>query len=244
VLQAEYRKMHQLELNHWWFRGRRRVLVDLLWEVVSSGGDGLKVLDYGCGTGGNTQAYAALSEVIGVEPDQTAVRLAQQRGDGRYCCASGTRLPFCDGSFDVVAASDVLEHIEDDRAAVSEIARVLRPRGTAIITVPAHPWLYSDHDAALHHYRRYTKAALRSLLEQNELRMRRLSYWNATLFPAICLHRLLRRSHHVHEPRSDTAPSLGLVNEALAFLLAGEAAVLRHTSLPWGLSLFGVATRA
>jgi SAM-dependent methyltransferase len=140
-------------------------------------------------------------------------------------------------------ASDVLEHIEDDLAAVSEIARVLRPGGAAIISVPAHQWLFSEHDAALHHFRRYSKARLRDVLERGGFRIRRISYWNAALFPAICLHRLLVKLRRGHEPRSDIRSSPWPINQALAALLAVEAAILRHAPLPWGVSLVGVAER-
>jgi len=239
----EYEVMHAHELRHWWFRGRRRVLVDLLRGVAGPRAGSLRILDYGCGTGGNTSEYASFGAVIGIEPDAAAVRLARERGGAHYCRSSGTQLPFRQGAFDAVVASDVLEHIEDDLAAVSEIGRVLRPGGAAIISVPAHQWLFSEHDAALHHFRRYSKAALRDVLERGGLRIRRLSYWNAVLFPAICLHRLLVRPRRGHELRSDTRSSPWPINEALAALLAAEAAILRRAPLPWGVSLVGVAER-
>jgi len=243
VRAGEYETMHALELRHWWFRGRRRVLGTLLRTVAGPRSGTLRILDYGCGTGGNTRSYTSFGGVIGIEPNAAAVRLAAARGEGHFCRASGTWLPFGPGTFDAVVASDVLEHIEDDLTAVSEIARVLRPGAAAIISVPAHQWLFSEHDAALHHFRRYSKAGLRDLLERGGLRVRRLSYWNAALFPAICLHRLLLKPRRGKEPRSDTSSSPWLINEALAALLAAEAAVLRHAPLPWGVSLVGVAER-
>ena len=239
----EYEVMHTHELRHWWFRGRRRVLVDLLRGIAGPRAGSLRILDYGCGTGGNTSAYASLGKVVGIEPEAAAVRLARERGGAQYCRTNGTQLPFRRGAFDAVVASDVLEHIEDDLAAVSEIARVLGPGGGAIISVPAHPWLFSEHDAALHHFRRYSKVMLRDVLERGGLRIRRLSYWNAALFPAICLHRLWGKRRSGREPRSDTGSSPWLINEALAALLAAEAVVLRHAPLPWGVSLVGVAER-
>jgi SAM-dependent methyltransferase len=243
VRQDEYEIMHAHELSHWWFRGRRRVLVDLLRGVAGLRAGSLRILDYGCGTGGNTSEYASLGAVVGIEPDAAAVRLARARGGAQYCRTNGTQLPFRQGAFDAVVASDVLEHIEDDRAAASEIARVLRPGGAAIISVPAHQWLFSEHDAALHHFRRYSKASLRDVLERGGLRIRRLSYWDATLFPAICLHRILGKRRRLHPPRSDTSSAPWLLNEALVGLLAVEAALLRHAPLPWGSSLLGVAER-
>jgi SAM-dependent methyltransferase len=248
VLPAEYESMHSLELSHWWFRGRRRVLVDLLQETAAARASPLRILDYGCGTGGNTSAYVPFGTVIGIEPDAAAVRLARQRAGTQVSRASGTELPFRPETFDAVVASDVLEHIEKDRSAVSEIARVLTPGGVAIVSVPAHQWLFSEHDAALHHFRRYSKAGLRTVLEQCGLRVRRLSYWDATLFPAICLYRLLdrmrRNGRRLRQPRSDTTHTPWLLNEALVALLAAEASLLRHLPLPWGSSLLAVAQRA
>jgi SAM-dependent methyltransferase len=243
MLDREYETMHALELSHWWFRGRRRVLLDLLRRAAGMRVGSLRILDYGCGTGGTTTAYAALGEVVGIEPDGAAVRLARARGGAQYCRTSGTQLPFRPAVFDAVVASDVLEHIEDDRGAVSEIARVLRPGGVAVISVPAHPWLYSEHDAALQHYRRYTRPALRGLLEEGGLRICRLSYWNSVLFPVVCLYRMLGNRRGAGQPRSDTHPVPWLVNECLAALLAAEAAILHYTPLPWGVSLVVVAER-
>jgi SAM-dependent methyltransferase len=234
--------MHALELEHWWFRGRRGILLDLLRQATVSQAKP-RVLDFGCGTGGNTSFYASLGDVFGIEPDAVAIRLAHARGGARYCRSNGTQLPFRRGAFDAVVASDVLEHIEDDRTAALEIARVLRPGGVALINVPAHQWLFSQHDAALHHVRRYSKAELSALLELGGLRIQRLSYWNTVLFPAIGLSRLLRRRRDVHEARAEERLPPRILNEGLALMLAGEAAILRHTSLPWGLSLIAVAER-
>ena len=241
---SEYEAMHAEELRHWWFRGRRRVLVDMLRQALRSPGGSPRILDYGCGTGGNSAAYASFGAVVGIEPDAAAIRLAHIRGQAHYCRSSGTNLPFGHASFDAVLASDVLEHIEHDLQAVSEIARVLRPGGVAIISVPAHQWLFSRHDVALHHFRRYSKTGLRELLENGGLRIRRLSYWNAALFPGICLHRLVEKSRPVGRPHSDTTTSPSwLINEPLAGLLAAEARILRHVQLPWGVSLIAVGER-
>lgn len=242
MLAHEYDAMHALELEHWWFRGRRGILLDLLRQATAYRANP-RLLDFGCGTGGNTSSYTSLGDVVGIEPDPAAIRLAHARGGARYCRSNGTQLPFRSGAFDAVVASDVLEHIEDDTTAVAEIARVLRPGGVAVISVPAHQWLFSQHDAALHHFRRYSKAGLSALLQVGGFRIQRLSYWNTALFPAIGLSRLLRRHRNVHEVRTEERLPPPILNESLALLLAGEAAILRRTSLPWGLSLIAVAER-
>jgi SAM-dependent methyltransferase len=239
----EYEIMHALELRHWWFRGRRQLLVNLLRGAAGAQAGSLRILDYGCGTGGNTLAYSSLGAVVGVEPDSAAVRLAHERGGARYCRTGGTQLPFREGSFDFVMASDVLEHIEHDREAVAEIGRVLRPGGAAILSVPAHQWLFSEHDTALYHFRRYSKSALRNLLEATGLRVRRLSYWNAALFPAVCVHRLLGKWRRANQPHSDTISAPWLLNETLAGLLTIESAIAHRIGLPCGVSLVAVAER-
>jgi SAM-dependent methyltransferase len=235
--------MHSLELRHWWFRGRRQLLVNLLRGVAAAGSGPLRILDYGCGTGGNTSAYGSFGSVIGIEPDAAAVRLAHKRGGARYCRTSGTDLPFRDGSFDVVLASDVLEHIEHDGKAVSEISRVVRPGGSVIVSVPAHGWLFSQHDTALQHFRRYSKRAVRELLECNRLVVSRLSYWNTALFPVVCIQRLLASRRRTDRPQSDTVMPPALLNEALTGILAVESALASRIALPWGLSLVAVAER-
>src|SRR5918995_286782 len=228
--------MHQVELRHWWFRGRRRLLTGLLGKVGQARNESLRILDYGCGTAGNTTSYASYGTVIGIEPDAFAVRVAHARGGAFYCRAGGLQLPFRASTFDVVMASDVLEHIEDDFAAVAEVARVLRPGGSAIVSVPAHQWLFSYHDRALHHFRRYSKTGLRNLFTSGGLRVRQISYWNTALYPLLCFYRLLQQKRHPALPYSDTRLPPRLVNECLAALLTGEAALLRHVTLPWGLS--------
>jgi hypothetical protein len=120
---------------------------------------------------------------------------------------------------------------------------VLRPGGAAIITVPAHQWLFSEHDAALHHFRRYSRSALRNLLERNGMMILRLSYWNAALFPVVCVHRLMGKRRRTVQPQSDTVSPPRLLNEALAALLTGESSLVSRIALPWGVSLVAVAER-
>ena len=183
MLGNEYEIMYAQELRHWWFRGRRRVLVGLLRQYAARHRGSLRILDYGSGTGGNSASYAPFGWVCGLEPDAGAVRLAARRKEAALCRGTGTDLPFRESSWDVVIASDVLEHIDDDVRAVMEIERVLRPGGAFIFSVPAHPWLYGPHDEALHHRQRYQEQNLRKLMDRPKLRLSRLSYWNTTLFP-------------------------------------------------------------
>jgi SAM-dependent methyltransferase len=234
--------MHELEMRHWWFRGRRQVLVDLLRRHLSLA-SGPRLLDLGCGTGGNIGALAGLGDVIGIEPDPSAVALARTRGGAMFCRATGTALPFAAGSFDGVIASDVLEHIAEDDSAVAEISRVLRRGGLLVFSVPAHPWLFTHHDAVLLHHRRYTRRSIQRVIRGGGLTIRWLSFWNTILFPIVCAYRLAGKLRGDTGVQSDIRPTPALLNEALAGVLNVEARVLRYTRLPWGVSLVGVASR-
>lgn len=246
---AEYGVMHEQEMLHWWFRGRRALLERLLQRHRPVGPTPIRVLDFGCGTGGNSVGYAATGDVVGVEPDREALRFAASRSETTryrldYCRAGGTALPLRSASFDVVIASDVLEHIADDRGAAVEIARVLRPAGVFIFSVPAHPWLWSAHDVALWHQRRYRRPELVGLLEGAGLEIRWLSYWNTTLFPAVAARRVLSPRLGDKTAASDTVLPSRAVNATLTGILWAEARALDWVRFPFGVSLVGVAAAA
>ena len=244
---AEYGVMHEQEMVHWWFRGRRALLERLLARHLPAGQATPRLLDFGCGTGGNAVGYAEVGSVVGVEPDREALRFAASRSRATrhrvdYCRAGGTALPLRSASFDAVIASDVLEHIADDAAAAREIGRVLRPGGVFIFSVPAHPWLWSAHDVALWHQRRYRRRELVRMLEGAGLAVRWLTYWNAVLFPAVAARRVLSPRLEDKTAASDTVLPSRPVNAALAGILFAEARVLDWVRFPFGVSLVGVAT--
>jgi len=239
----EYRIMHAQELHHWWFRGRRMVLNDLLARHPVSAEGGSRILDFGCGTGGNVATAGAIGDVVGIEPDRGALELARGRGGALFCRAVGTALPFADGTFDVVLASDVLEHIENDALAAAEIHRVLRRGGHLVFSVPAHSWLFAQHDVALRHYRRYTPAGIRGVLQGVGLSVSWMSYWNTTLFPGVVVARFARRLRGA-AVRSDIRDVPHWLNRALTGILGLEARALRSVRLPWGVSLVGIASRS
>jgi len=242
---AEYAVMHEQEMVHWWFRGRRALLERLLARHLPRGEEPPRLLDFGCGTGGNAVGYAAVGPVVGVEPDREALRFAAGRTSATryrldYCRAAGTALPLRSASFDGVIASDVLEHIADDVAAAREIARVLRPGGVFIFSVPAHPWLWSAHDVALWHQRRYRRGELVRLLVGAGFRIRWLSYWNSVLFPVVAARRVIASRAEDKAAVSDTVLPGPWVNRALTGVLRAEARALDWIRFPFGVSLVGV----
>jgi ubiquinone/menaquinone biosynthesis C-methylase UbiE len=186
----EYGRMHELETHYWWFVGRRAIIRQQLQEIRNTdlAASPLELLDIGCGTGAN---LPMLSEVAGSSGFVTALdysplalqfaahemnKQSEQKRSIALLRGDATRLPFADNHFDVVTMLDVLEHVEDDLAAVSEIHRVLKPGGAFVLSVPAYQKLWSAHDEALHHFRRYEYHDLQSVLRQGGLQVRRISF--------------------------------------------------------------------
>jgi SAM-dependent methyltransferase len=218
----------------WWSRGRTEVIKSLLPPP-----DGRKrVLDVGSGWGAVSSRVGEWGEVTGVEPSAVAREEAESRGvqalEGR-----AEELPVEDRSVDIAIASDVIEHVADDGRAVAELARVLKPGGTALITVPAYPRLMSAHDRALGHHRRYTREALIGVVSGAGLKVSRVTYFNTVLFPLAVPGRLLRRSSAA---RADSPRAPGPLDEIFFRIFRTERALLRRFDLPFGLSLAVVAT--
>lgn len=160
----EYRRLFEREEFYWWNIGRREILKSALKRHLAPG-RGFSVLDIGCGSGGNIKILGEFGEVTGFDISEEALTFAKtHKAFKNLVQGNAEYLPFADASFDLVSALDVLEHMPDDRRAIQEIFRVLKKGGFALITVPAHHWLWSRHDEALHHLRRYTTDELRGKL--------------------------------------------------------------------------------
>jgi SAM-dependent methyltransferase len=175
---AEIRKLAALEDTHWWYAERRALLARSI-----SGMEPGTALDIGAAGGGNTRVLLARGwTAFALEYGLAGAEVAKDRGIP-VIRADGCLLPLRSKCLDLVIAFDVLEHLEDDKAAASEIARVLRPGGTALIAVPADPRLWSAHDEAVGHHRRYTRETLSATLLSAGLILERLSSWNVLLRP-------------------------------------------------------------
>jgi SAM-dependent methyltransferase len=188
-----YDRMAELDSRHWWYRARREVLARLIERKVRPP-EGAAILEIGCGTGHNLAMLGRYGRVEALELDPAARAVAAQR-IGRE--VGSTRLPELDGvperHFDLIALLDVLEHVEDDRAALVSIARRLKPGGALLLTVPAFPWMWSAHDVVNHHHRRYTKKSLRAAIADAGLRADFMGWFNSILFPAAAGARLVGR---------------------------------------------------
>jgi SAM-dependent methyltransferase len=245
---SELQKMRDLEDTYWWFVGRRRLVRGLI-DRFAPDGEPRVILDAGCGTGGTLMHLEGAGELWGCDLSTEALRLCRDRG---FCnLAEGTveTLDFPDERFDVVVSCDVIEHVENDRGALEEMVRVLRPGGILVLTVPAHRWLWSGHDEALDHRRRYEPEPLREMLQGAGLRIELFSQAVAITMPAVLVSVALRRlarllgRHDGEAPQTALFALPGPLNRLLIRLLGAEAWLMRYVSLPLGASLVVVARK-
>ena len=241
MYEHEYEAMYGLEDVYWWFIARRQLAVEILARELA-GRDGARILDVGCGTGSNLAAFSELGPAVGIDMSADALAFCRQRGVERVAFSEIERLPFADGTFDVITAMDVLEHTDDDLAALGELRRVLRPGGLLLATVPAYGFLWSEHDEALKHRRRYTAHELRNKMTVKDLRIERTSYFITALFVPIFAMRihqgLFKKSTH---PQTSIRLLPRWLNSTLIGLLALERRVFRRINLPFGVSIVALA---
>jgi SAM-dependent methyltransferase len=233
---------HRVEDRHWWYRGRRRVLERTIIRLQLP--SRARVLDAGCGSGRNMLELARYGAVTGIELSDASVAAARRRGIGEVVQGSVLEMPFAEDSFDLAVCLDVIEHLDDDRAALGELRRVLAPGGVLLVTVPAYQWLWSGHDEINHHHRRYNRATLLAAAADAGWRCEFATYFNSLLLPVAILLRVLDR---LQTKAKTTESSLDLwvppapLNWLLQQPLNVEAtAIGRGCPIPAGLSLLAV----
>jgi len=240
----EYGRMHRLERDHWWFRGKRAAIAALLDRAgVSPPGPRDLVVDVGCGTGAILERFGAGATAVGIDDHEDALRHAREKSRALLARSDARALPFRTASVDRVFLLDVAEHVPEDGAVFSEIRRVLKPTGLAVVHVPAHPRMWSPHDEAMHHVRRYTRAALQTRIAEAGLAPVLLTYtFGALLLPAAAV-RAWKRAGSKRESAGERA-DFGVAPSWMNRMLAGwqriEAAWLAHANLPLGVSLAAV----
>lgn len=199
-----------------------------------------RILEIGSGTGGNLAMLSQYGRVTGVEMDATAREMAAEKTDRIFDIRDGVcpnAMPFKSGeSFDLICLFDVLEHIEDDIAALSSLKGLLTDGGTVLVTVPAYRWLWSTHDLVLHHKRRYTSRELKHKLRGLGFNVLKISYFNTLLFPFIGGARLLDRLLG-RETASGTSVPPTLINSALFNIFSLERFFLHWLKFPFGVSI-------
>jgi SAM-dependent methyltransferase len=237
--EAAYREHYAVEDEHWWFRGRWAVIEALLSRTELP--QRPRILDAGCGTGGNLQRYSRLGEAWGVDPSPEAVSFCQERGLNQVRQAGLESLPFEQGEFDLIAATDVVEHIEAEQEALRELWRVAAPGAAMLLTVPAYMWLWSQEDDNLHHKRRYTRPRLRRAVESCGWETQLSTYFNSILLPPIALAKRLPQRSDGRKADLERTPSA--LNGPLSTPMRIEASLIRRgVRLPAGVSV-GIVCR-
>jgi SAM-dependent methyltransferase len=235
-----YIRMAQVEDDHWWFSGRRLVIDSMLAKAGLP--SDAAIFEAGCGTGGNLRMLARRGSVSAMDFDEQACQFAQARGVGEVARGQlPDQIPFGDRRFDLVLMIDVLEHLDDDGAALRALRERVKPNGTLLLTVPAFQMLWSPHDVSHHHRRRYRAGQLRKVVSEAGYDVRYLSYYNFLLFPPILAARLVQRfSSTPADPNGLELPPRPL-NWLLRSTFAAERLVLGRASLPVGVSLILLA---
>jgi SAM-dependent methyltransferase len=236
------RQLLAVEEDHYWFRGRRRIIDDVVRSLPLPPEP--ELLDAGCGGGRSLVELDRVGRVSAIEPSGPSYEKARSRGIGRVLQATLEEIPFPDRSFDLITCLDVIEHVRDDVAGLATLRRVVRPGGFLVVTVPAYGWLWSEHDRVNHHYRRYDRRSLAAAASAAGWTPLRWTYFNSLLLPLAAAYRLVERlgggrlGGTSTKVLTSTPPWL---NRALELPLAVEARLLRAgVRIPAGLSLLSV----
>jgi SAM-dependent methyltransferase len=239
---AEYDNLERTERDHWYYAGKRDVVRYWLARFGPLRSDQV-LLDCGAGTGRFAEEMAAHCRVLVLDDHEESLRRLRQRFSAEQVLrVSAEGIPLADHSIDAITAMDVLEHIEHDSVAVREFARVLKPGGRAIVTVPASMALWSDWDVGLHHFRRYDRRRLAALFPSSDWEILHVKYTNTLVYPLVWMVRKWRAwGRAKNAPRTEDRIPPRWVNQILRSTFVGMARWSR--SAPFGVSLLLVARR-
>lgn len=235
--------MSEIEENNWWHEGRRKILQSTIAYLVKSVKNS-KILDVGCGTGGTSNAFLKFGYLVGTDLSIAALKLATKKGFTNILKSSLTNIPLKDETFDIITALDVIEHMENDHSVLLELNRLVKLNGYVIITVPAFQFLWSEHDVALSHFRRYTTSTLTKVLNETNFEVVRISYFISFIFLPYAVYRLLtKNSINQENPKTAKRQLPKIVNVLFERMMNVEDRLLKSVDLPFGVSLLCVAKK-
>lgn len=243
---SAYDAMQQMQSSHWWWRGMFHLYHVALQKFLKPTSQPRRVIDIGCGFGANLPVLNPIGEVVGVDVSLEALRAIPERPRLGLVVATADALPFKAGTFDVVALLAVIEHVEDDQRVVAETYRIAKPGALQILLTSAFMQLWSHHDVANEHKRRYLASQLNQLLQRAGWDVRQTSYVNSVIFPGVALIRWLQRlTSQPGHSKYDMGINIELVNKVLVRVLALETWIMvqRGKPLPFGVNLFSVGER-
>jgi len=238
----EYLRQHELGDTHWWFTARRNIIIDIIDKRVKKQED-LQILDLGCGTGNMLKSLSKFGKVYYADSSIESIEFCKKRDYKETKLEQIERLSYPSDSFDLVLALDVLEHSIDDAAALKEIFRICKNDGYGILTVPAYSLLWTQHDIAACHVRRYVSGNLRAKLRNTGFCVLKISYFNTLLFlPQFYFRILMKVIKNVSVQKKTNTDFIyalpASLNSMFKFIFELEKYILRKFNLPFGLSLF------
>lgn len=241
-----YRQIQQIEQEHWWYVARRKIIFD--WVLRRARAlNRPRILDIGCGTGFNIEYLRSLGfdRVVGLDLSPDALAFCRSRRLTALVRGDATQAPFRAGTFDMILALDLIEHVQADEAAIQGLGTLLSPGGTLVIFTPAFRFLWGHQDEVSHHFRRYTAPELRLKLEGAGLRIEKLTYANTFLMPLVWAGRFVQRLRAAPSPTGMTENTMhpDWSNGLLQSIFAAERPLLRVMDLPFGVSLLTLATK-
>lgn len=235
--QHTYAIMNRVEDSHWWFVGRRAILESFMSGIVDSmrRQSSLRILDVGCGTGANLEMLSKFGAAEGVDVSDEALEFCRAKGLTVHK-GLAEKLPFENGSFDVVTALDVIEHLDDDVAGLCEMHRIVKSDGKALFFVPAFMWLWGVQDDISHHRIRYTRSQIVERIEKAGFKVERATYANWTFFLPILAGRLLMKITGI-KPESENNINVTALNGLFGWLFSAERFWLKRFNFPFGVSI-------
>jgi SAM-dependent methyltransferase len=239
-----YEEMYRVESRHWWFGAKHKIVRSLLARYApATGTTRPRVVDLGCGCGYLLSLINGRYDAVGLDGSPQAVEFSRKRGVHVEQGMLPEPVPFENGSADVVLMLDVLEHLQDDVTCFARTARLLKPGGIAICTVPAYPWLWTKRDEFHQHFRRYTRRAFSSLMNSGGMKSEFVSHMNAVLFPAAVGERVVRKFMPLKEGHGDLKVPAAPINAGFRESYAAERLLLGRVPIPFGLSLVSVSRK-
>lgn len=240
---SEYKNIFENEETHFFYVGNHNVVLSLVASYFGKKKGTVKILDAGCGTGLLAKKLGVFGRVEAVDISPQAVKFAQKRGV-KVRRASVTDLPFVDGMFDLVVSVDVIYHkMVDDKKALAEFFRVLKPGGILLLRVPANKWLRLVHDRHVHTRQRYSALELKEKLKSSGFLVEKISFVNLILLPLASIRYLWERISPPKEMESGVEKLPLPLNRILAALVSVEGPLLSLFSLPFGLGLLAVGRK-
>jgi SAM-dependent methyltransferase len=242
-----YKEYYDLERQHWWFVAREKIISNYIQKLIDEKQlekNNLKILNVGCGPGRSSQYLSEFGSVVSIEYDKYCCEFAAEKTGLEIIHGSITELPFEDQSFDLVCAFDVIEHVEDDQLAVTEMKRVAKNEGVLFITIPAFMGLWSHHDVINHHFRRYRLPQIEQLFNNRKDGNKIFaSYFNFFLFPPIYFVRRMSNLLGSGKNRSGSGSDFeafkpGIMNNLLFKVMHFESKIInKNIKLPFGVSI-------